>query len=183
MFQTFYPDTYIESVYQVDFMNVWEQGIKGLIFDVDNTLTKHGEPATKEAIELMQTLSDIGFSVVFLSNNKELRVKSFFEKVKATAYIYKASKPRRGNYFKAMEIMGTDLNSTIFFGDQLFTDVWGAKRTGVFGVLVSPIDKKEEIQIVLKRKLEKIILYFYRRRLLKSNLSRPRFEIVSRKDC
>ena len=27
-----------------------------------------------------------------------------------------------------MEIMGTDRSNTIFIGDQLFTDVWGAKK-------------------------------------------------------
>jgi ribonucleotide monophosphatase NagD (HAD superfamily) len=67
------------------------------------------------------------------------------------------------NYYKAMEMMGTDISTTIFIGDQLFTDVYGARRTGIYSVLTSPIDKKEEIQIVLKRYLEKIVLYFYRR--------------------
>ena len=59
--------------------------------------------------------------------------------------------------------MGTDLKSTIFIGDQLFTDVWGAKRTGIRNFLVKPIHPKEEIQIVLKRQLEKIVLYFYKK--------------------
>ena len=51
--------------------------------------------------------------------------------------------------------MGTDLQTTVFIGDQLFTDVYGAKRTGMHNILVKPIHPKEEIQIVLKRKLEK----------------------------
>ena len=59
--------------------------------------------------------------------------------------------------------MGTDLKSTIFVGDQLFTDVWGAKRTGIRNILVKPIHPKEEIQIVLKRRLEWIVLWFYKR--------------------
>ena len=62
-----------------------------------------------------------------------------------------------------MELMGTDVTNTIFIGDQLFTDVWGAKRTGIRNILVKPIHPKEEIQIVLKRKLEKIVLYFYKK--------------------
>ena len=48
-------------------------------------------------------------------------------------------------------------------GDQLFTDVYGAKRAGMPTILVKPIHPKEEIQIVLKRYLEKIVLYFYRK--------------------
>ena len=60
--------------------------------------------------------------------------------------------------------MGTDLSNTIFVGDQLFTDVFGAKRIGMRNILVRPIDPKEEIQIVLKRYLENVVLYFYRRK-------------------
>ena len=57
--------------------------------------------------------------------------------------------------------MQTDRGNTVFIGDQLFTDVWGAKRTGMKSILVKPINPKEEIQIVLKRYLEKIVLHFY----------------------
>ena len=57
--------------------------------------------------------------------------------------------------------MGTDKTTTLFVGDQLFTDVWGAKKVGIYSILVKPIHPKEEIQIVLKRYLEKIVLYFY----------------------
>jgi len=64
-----------------------------------------------------------------------------------------------------MEQMGTDVHSTVFIGDQLFTDVWGAKNAGLYNVLVKPIDPKEEIQIVLKRRLEWIVLWFYQRKL------------------
>jgi predicted HAD superfamily phosphohydrolase YqeG len=60
-----------------------------------------------------------------------------------------------------MQMMGTDKKNTVFVGDQLFTDVWGAKRTGITNYLVKPINPKEEIQIVLKRQLEKVVLYFY----------------------
>ena len=80
-----------------------------------------------------------------------------------THYIYNALKPARKNYLHAMEIMGTDQTNTLFVGDQLFTDVWGAKRVGIHNILVHPINPKEEIQIVLKRYLEKIVLHFYKK--------------------
>ena len=89
-------------------------------------------------------------------------MKMFNEKIQVD-YVYDAHKPSTRNYRKAMEIMGTDTGSTIFIGDQLFTDVWGAKRAGIPNMLVKPIHPKEEIQIVLKRYLEKIVLYFYKR--------------------
>lgn len=99
---------------------------------------------------------------MLLSNNKEPRVKSFAEEVKSD-YLYRAGKPKRAGYLQAMERMGTTAQTTLFVGDQLFTDVWGAGRSGIYAVLVKPIHPKEEIQIVLKRYLEKIVLYFYRR--------------------
>ena len=60
-------------------------------------------------------------------------------------------------------MIGIDLDRTIFIGDQLFTDIYGAKRAGIRTILVKPIHPKEEIQIVLKRYLEKIVLYFYQK--------------------
>ena len=59
--------------------------------------------------------------------------------------------------------MGTDIKTTVFIGDQLFTDVWGAKRTGMKNILVKPIHPKEEFQIILKRILERVVLFFYKR--------------------
>ena len=64
---------------------------------------------------------------------------------------------------KAMEILGSDTGNSIFIGDQLLTDVYGAKRAGIRNILVKPINPKEEIQIVLKRYLEKIVLHFYKK--------------------
>jgi hypothetical protein len=102
--------------------------------------------------------------MLLLSNNKEPRVRSFCEQVVGAEYIYKAGKPKAEGYRRAMERMGTDTGNTLFVGDQIFTDVWGANRAGIYTILVKPIHPKEEIQIVLKRYLEHIILYFYQRR-------------------
>ena len=88
---------------------------------------------------------------------------SLFQEPIQVDYIYKAGKPKRSGYEKAMEKVGSTVKDTVFIGDQLFTDVWGAKRTGIETYLVEPIDKHEEIQIVLKRYLEKPILYCYKR--------------------
>ena len=70
---------------------------------------------------------------------------------------------------KAMQEMETDTTNTIFIGDQIFTDVYGANLAGIRTILVKPIHPKEEIQIVLKRYLEKIVLFFYARYQKKQN--------------
>ena len=72
--------------------------------------------------------------------------------------------------------MGTDCSNTLFIGDQLFTDVWGANRTGLFSILVRPINPKEEIQIVLKRRLEAVVLWFYMRKRKKQRAAEGFFE-------
>ena len=162
MFEMFFPDEYVASTYVIPFEKLYEEGYRGVIFDIDNTLVTHGAPADQRAKKLFATLKELGFEACLLSNNKEARVKMFNDDVQVN-YIYDAHKPSTKNYLKAMELMGTDLSNTIFVGDQLFTDVWGAKRTGIRNILVKPIHPKEEIQIVLKRKLEKIVLYFYKK--------------------
>ena len=163
MLKTFYPDAYLNSVHEVDFAAFKAQGYKAVIFDIDNTLVCHGAPATPEIILFMEKLRAMGFRIMVMSNNKEPRVKSFAEAVGGIGYVYKANKPAKGAYLRCMQEMEAESSNTLFIGDQLFTDVWGAKRCGVFSILVKPIDKKEEIQIIFKRYLERIVLYFYKR--------------------
>lgn len=162
MFKRFFPDEWRESTYELEFEQLYQQGYRGLIFDIDNTLVPHGAPADEKAIELFRRLKAIGFQCCLLSNNQFERVNSFNEKVQVH-FIEDAHKPSRKNYMKAMKIMGTTVKDTIFIGDQLFTDVYGAKRCGIRNILVHPIHPKEEIQIVLKRYLERIVLFFYKK--------------------
>lgn len=164
MLEIFYPDLTADSAYAIDYEGYFRDGYRGLIYDVDNTLVPHGAPADPSAKALFERLHRIGYSVTLLSNNQEERVKSFARDVRYADYIYKAAKPSVKGYREAMRRMGTDEAHTLFVGDQLFTDVWGAKRAGILGILVRPIHPKEEIQIVFKRQLEKIVLYFYKRK-------------------
>lgn len=166
MLSRFYPGEYLDSTYMIDFDRLYEEGYRGIIFDIDNTLVPHGAPADERAIALFAHLKELGYRCVLLSNNKEPRVKMFNDAVHVE-YIFKAGKPSVKNYVRAMEMMGTDKDSTLFVGDQIFTDVYGANRAGIRTILVKPIHPKEEIQIVLKRYLEKIVLFFYRRSLKK----------------
>lgn len=162
LLERFYPDEYLDSAYEINYEALYRKGYRGVIFDIDNTLVPHGAPADARSIALFRRLREIGFESMLLSNNKEPRVKMFNDEVHSR-YIYKAGKPSGRNYAKAMELMGTTPATTMFVGDQLFTDVWGAKKAGIRTWLVKPIHPKEEIQIVLKRRLERIVLFFYKR--------------------
>ena len=163
MLKKFYPTEYVDSVYEIDFENLYERGFRGILFDIDNTLGPHDAPAQERSIRLFERLHGMGFSTCLISNNKEPRVTPFAGALQ-TPYVFKAGKPGRKGYREGMEKMGTSLSRTLFVGDQLFTDVWGANRTGLYSILVKPMDPKEEIQIVLKRYPEKVVLYFYERK-------------------
>lgn len=161
--ERFYPDRRAASAYEIPYEDYRKRGFRGVIFDIDNTLVPHGAPADERAAALFEKLRKLGFATCLLSNNKEPRVKSFALQVKSP-YIYKGGKPSPPGYLRAMEQMGTGTETTLFVGDQLFTDVWGANRLGLESVLVNPINPKEEIQIVLKRYLERPVLAAYERR-------------------
>ena len=156
-----FPDAREASTYDIPVEKLYELGFRGMIFDIDNTLVPHGAPADDKAVAFFARLKDLGMDACLLSNNKEPRVKMFNEPI-GVHYIYKAGKPGIGNYKKAMQLMGTDETNTVFVGDQIFTDVWGANRAGVKSILVKPINPKEEIQIVLKRIIEKPVLAAYK---------------------
>lgn len=163
MFERFFPDESVSSTYDIDFQSLYEEGYRGILFDIDNTLVEHGKGASEQALDLFRRLGEMGFQCCLISNNKKQRVSSFNEKIGAHM-IFNAHKPRRKGYREAMEMMGTNKENTLFVGDQLFTDIWGAKRIGIRNILVKTINKNEEIQIVLKRYLEKIILKEYRQK-------------------
>ena len=168
MLERFYPGEYVDSTYAIDFDRLYEEGYRGVIFDIDNTLVPHGAPADERACALFAHLKELGYHCMLLSNNKEPRVKMFNDAVQVS-YIYKAGKPKPSGYRTAMERLGTDTKNTLFVGDQIFTDIIGANLTGIRSILVAPIDPHEEIQIVLKRFIEKPVIACYKRHLKKVN--------------
>ena len=152
-----YPDEYLDSTYSIDFDQLYKEGYRGIIFDIDNTLVPHGAPADERAISLFAHLKELGFHCMLLSNNREPRVKMFNDAVHVN-YIYKAGKPKPSGYRKAMGILGTDTTNTLFVGDQIFTDVLCARLAGVTSVLVDPIELETFPFFRFKRALERLIL-------------------------
>ena len=157
-----FPKDYVDSAYGIDFETLYRQGYRGIIFDIDNTLVPHGAPVDERAKRLFARLKRIGYRTILLSNNKEPRVKSFCDAAGADGYLHKAGKPKPSGYRRAMALLGTDEKTTLFIGDQIFTDVCGANLAGIDTILVKPIHPKEEIQIILKRIPEKPVLWCFR---------------------
>ena len=157
-----FPTEYYDTTYSIDFERYYSLGYRGIIFDIDNTLVPHNAMHDDRSRALFKELHDIGYKVCFVSNNKEPRVKEFNKEV-GGFYVYKAGKPKTGGYLEAIQKMGTRRGTTLFVGDQIFTDIWGANRAGIHSILVNQIAKHEEIQIVLKRYLEKPVKWLYLR--------------------
>ena len=104
MFNRFYPDEDVASAYDIPYDALYKKGIRGVIFDVDNTLVPHDAPADERAKRLFSHLRALGMDTCLLSNNKEPRVAAFAEAVGGSNYIYKGGKPGVKNYKKAMEL-------------------------------------------------------------------------------
>lgn len=163
LMEMLYPDAWVSSTYKIPFEKLYKRGYRGVIFDIDNTLVPHGAPADERAEALFEHLKELGFEYALISNNKGPRVQMFNQNIHAYT-VCDAHKPSPDNYIKAAAIMGLEKNQVLFVGDQIFTDVLGAKLAGIYSILVQPIHPKEEIQIVLKRYLERIVLYFYKKK-------------------
>ena len=155
-----FPYAMCEGTYSIDYNLLWERGYRGIIFDIDNTLVEHNEPATDKAVHLFEKLRNTGFRSAVVSNNKEPRVRDFADAV-GCEYIYKAGKPKAEGYLRAMDKMSTDRDTTFAVGDQLFTDIWGANNAGLKSIMVRRIASHEEIQIHLKRIPETVIVWIY----------------------
>ncbi|MGN0517145.1 MAG: YqeG family HAD IIIA-type phosphatase [Acutalibacteraceae bacterium] len=161
MFKVFYPYEYVDSVFSIDYNKLYDKGYRGIIFDIDNTLVHHGDDSTKEIDELFITIQKIGFKTLLLSNNDEERVKRFLKNIDSL-YICDAEKPKVHNYLKAVEMMSIDKGQALFIGDQIFTDILGANKSGIANILVQFIRAEGEKKIGKRRQIENIILKFYK---------------------
>lgn len=160
MLRLFYPCAYVESVFVIDYRKLYQKGYRGVIFDIDNTLVPHGKDSTPEVDELFRTVRAAGLRPLLLSNNSEARVRRFLKNIDAL-YINEAEKPRTAGYRRALELLGLEREKVVFIGDQVFTDILGANRSGIDSILVKFIGHDTETKLGVRRNLEKIILGLY----------------------
>lgn len=161
-----FPDQYLDSVYDIDYGALMRAGITNLIYDIDNTLAPFdvAEPFPK-TLELFAGLRGRGFNICLLSNNSHARVEGFCVSLSHldVGFVAKAGKPGRRGLRRAMALVGATGASTALIGDQVFTDVWCAKRSGVYSILVKPLSGRDEFTVRIKRALERQVLKLYLR--------------------
>ena len=161
MFNKLIPTKIFDDIYKITPEELRERGITALILDIDNTLVTYDDPKpTKPVAEWLDAMHNAGIQTAFVSNNHLPRVESFCEGM-ACYFHADSGKPSRKFLREAMAYMGTDVNNTAAVGDQLFTDVWAAKRCGMAAFLVPPIKDKKTLFFRTKRVLEKPFLRMY----------------------
>lgn len=157
------PKLFAESIKDISVEALLKQGIKGVLVDLDNTLTIwESEVLPPDTIDWIGAAKEQGLKVCLLSNNKGERVKRIAA-VLDIPYVDKAVKPRRRAFRRGMETLGTDPTETAVIGDQIFTDVLGGNRLKLYTILVVPISTHEFTGTKLMRILERAVLRRLRR--------------------
>ncbi len=134
------------------------KNIKGLILDVDNTLsTHHGDVLIDGLTQWLSYIASKGIKVIIASNSKEKRVKPFAEKI-GLDFISLSCKPLPFGYMKARKRMGLKRKEIAIVGDQIFTDTLGGNFYGITTIMTDLILPEDKISFIIRRKLEKILL-------------------------
>lgn len=158
-----YPHQHLNSIYELDLAELRSLGIRGIICDMDNTLVPWNDRTVYPRLAAwLDQLKKEGFRLCIVSNNSAERGGQLALDLDIPAIWY-AVKPRRRAFRKAMQIMELTPPETAVIGDQIFTDVLGGNRLGLYTILVTPISEKEFIWTRFMRKLERFVLNHLKR--------------------
>ncbi|MBF0714724.1 YqeG family HAD IIIA-type phosphatase [Gemelliphila palaticanis] len=177
----FSPDDFIEEYdfIDVEYMNMHNK--KVIISDLDNTLISwDSKKDTKQLTKWLNRMKKAGFDIIVVSNNSEERVREFCEKLNLQ-YVAEAKKPFSNGFKKALEKLGKKPEEAIILGDQVLTDILGAKNLGgAMSVLVKPISKTDAFRTRINRFFEGKIIT-----ILKSKKQFPKMKLRKnrRKHC
>lgn len=152
-----YPKIYLKKVQEITYQMLQENGILGVILDVDNTLIDYYKNMPEGVQKWCENLKKQGIKFCIASNsNKKEKVEMVANKLDIP-YIYFAKKPLKRGLRKACAIMQIEPEKVAVVGDQIFTDILGANRTGMHSILVEPIEEKDIFITLIKRPIENYI--------------------------
>lgn len=147
------------DVTDIDLGVLKQDGIRGLIFDLDSTLMAPHSGHLSPEVENWLIYARDNFQVAIVSNNKRSH---YIEEVKAILQmpvIGKAAKPRRWAFFDVLKSFGLNAHEVAVIGDRPLTDVLGGQRAGMKTVLVWPLKTmREPAWVTMMRKLERIVI-------------------------
>lgn len=156
MYRLICPQVVADSLTEIDFEKLKALGIQGIIFDLDNTLVPWGSSEVSEIVSewLLEVLKR-GFQVAIVSNNWHSRVKRFANQFDIP-FVSRAYKPAKVGIRRALSTLGLRPAQTALVGDQLFTDILGGNRLGLYTIWVKPLSEKEFVGTKIQRWLERI---------------------------
>ena len=141
--ERFRPDHHADTLPEVSLDLLSEAGIRGIVVDLDNTVCAYRRPELAPGVaEWVSTARQRGFSLVLVSNNFSERVASVGAQLNIPV-VPNALKPLPFAFLRALKLLGTPRGATIVIGDQLFTDVLGAKLLGLRAILTKPLVEKD----------------------------------------
>lgn len=143
-FQRFCPQAALDSLYDVDLEQLWKEGKRLLLLDVDNTLLPwKSTDIPEQTFGWISSAKELGFDICILSNTRHPdRLKGLCERLEVD-FLRDKFKPNPRVYHMALEKFGREPDEAIMVGDQLLTDIWGANRAGIDAIWVKPMSKKE----------------------------------------
>ncbi len=153
------PNEYVQSVTEITPESLRAQGIRALLLDLDNTLTpwrsREVPPEVEAWVKRMQTA---GIALCFVSNTRNMaRLKWLSERL-GIPYARGAMKPRRDMLRRALQMLNVLPKHAAIAGDQLFTDIWGGNRLGLYTIWVHPMRPHEFIGTKISRMVERWLL-------------------------
>lgn len=152
------PDLYKKSIYDIDYKKLKNNGIKCILFDLDNTIIPYHEKVTpKKVLDLFAELKRLGFKVIIYSNSLKKRVKLVGEMLDVE-YYYHCRKPNTKKLLKLLNNLKYNESEITIIGDQILTDVLVGNTVGITTILTNPISKKEFIFTRFNRRKEKRVI-------------------------
>lgn len=155
MYSKLMPKAFFHNIFDITPQWLKDHGIKAIVTDLDDTLTVHRSAVADKRVEAwFKTMTDAGFPVCVLSNNTGDRARRFCDS-RRLKYVSSAMKPLKKGFRAACRICNTQPDKTAMIGDQIFTDIWGGNRAGLYTIAVAPVGEKATTAISMKRLLEK----------------------------
>lgn len=152
------PDGYARGLAEIGLGELWRAGLRGIIVDLDNTLVAyHESTVAPELATWVRAARAQGFAVVLVSNNWSERVAAIGAHLNVPT-VPRAMKPLPLAFLRALRVLGTPRRQTLVVGDQLLTDVLGAKLLGMRAILTEPISEHGFITTRMMRVLERAVL-------------------------
>lgn len=154
----FKPDETYTDLLEIDFSNYAMQGYQLVMLDIDNTLAHHGSDSADEfAREVVRRIQAAGLICWIVSNGKTHRIRSYAASIDLP-FVAMSNKPSRRAFKHVCQITGIEASKAVMIGDQLLTDIFGARRAGCRAVLVHPRSQQEAWNVRVKRGIEKPLL-------------------------